>query len=47
MTPASDGNPDDELRTQLLWAFCSISSGFFGHFQNPHLNFTSVWWQVG
>ena len=19
MTPASDGNPDDELRTQLLW----------------------------
>ena len=24
-----------------------ILLGFFGHFQNPYLNFTSVWWQVG
>ena len=24
-----------------------IFSGVFGHSQNPHLNFTSVWWQVG
>ena len=42
-----DGFCDNELGTKLLWAFHSIFLGFFGHFQNPHLNFTSVWWQVG
>ena len=32
------------------WIFGRIPlnfSGFLGHFQNPHPNFTSVWWQVG
>ena len=46
-TDFCDGNPDDELGTKLLWAFHSIFLVLFGHFQNPHLNFTSVWWQVG
>ena len=37
--------------TNLGRNFCRHSTlfflGVFGHFQNPHLNFTSVWWQVG
>ena len=36
--------------TNLGWYFCGHSTlffGVFGHVQNPHLNFTSVWWQVG